>query len=151
MEEVDRKILNIIQADFPLTERPFLSIGKRLNISEDEAFERVKRLKYNGVIRRIGANFDSRKLGYVSTLCAATVPEDKIEEFVELVNSYPNVTHNYRRDHKYNIWFTFIDESMDRIESVLKEIYKKTGIYVFNLPAKRIFKIRVSFDLTTDY
>ncbi len=151
MEDIDRRILDLIQKDFPLTHRPFLDIGKRLNLSEEEVFERVKRLKGEGIIRRIGATLDSRKLGYVSTLCTAAVPEDKIEEFVRIVNSYPNVTHNYRRDHKYNIWFTFIDRSMERIDSVLKEIEAKTGVSVFSLPAKRVFKINVSFDLTRDY
>ena len=150
MDEIDRRILNIIQSDFPLTKNPFLMIGRKLNISEDEVFERVKRLKYSGIIRRIGATLDSRKLGYVSTLCTAIVPEDKIDEFVSVINSYPNVTHNYKRNHNYNIWFTFIEESMEKIEIILKEIYEKTGIYIFNLPAKKMFKIRVNFDLTTE-
>ena len=96
----------------------------------------------------IGATFDPRKLGFVSSLCAAKVPPDKIKEFVDVVNSYSGVTHNYERDNEYNIWFTFIDESMEDIENKLKEISKKSGIKdVRNLPTVRFFKIRVDFDM----
>jgi DNA-binding Lrp family transcriptional regulator len=147
MDDVDKKILNIIQTRFPITERPYDVIGNEVGISEDEVIGRIDSLKKNDIIRRVGATFDPRKLGFVSTLCAAKVPKDKIDEFVEVVNSYPGVTHNYERDHEHNIWFTFIAESMEKIEDYLKEISDKTGITAKNLPTKRFFKIRVDFTL----
>ncbi len=101
-----------------------------------------------GIIRRIGANFNSRKLGFTSTLCAARVPVERISEFVEKVNQYPGVTHNYEREGDFNIWFTFIAESQEIIESALKEIKNKTGIEeLISLPAVNIFKIRVDFEV----
>ena len=148
LEEIDKKILNIIQANFPITERPYREIGKILNISEEEVFNRVMNLYKKGIIRRIGATFNSHALGYASTLCAAKVPEEKIEEFVEEINKFYQVTHNYLREHEYNIWFTFIDTSMDEIERKLQIISEKTGIKeILNLPAKRLFKVRVDLNV----
>jgi DNA-binding Lrp family transcriptional regulator len=148
MDKTDRKILNIIQTDFPVVAEPFKILGEKTGISEDEALERIRRLKKDGIIRRIGAVFDSGKLGFASTLCAARVPERKIKEFVDIVNSYPGVTHNYRRNHEYNVWFTFIAPTEAEIKKSLKEIGNKTGVSdILNMPAKRKFKIDASFEL----
>jgi DNA-binding Lrp family transcriptional regulator len=148
MDAIDKKILNIIQTQFPLEPEPYKVVGEQIGLSEDEVLARVKKLKEKGIIRRIGAVFDLGKLGFASTLCAAKVPEDKIKKFVDAVNSYPGVTHNYRRNHEYNIWFTFIAPTMNDIEKALKEISDKTGITdILNMPAKRKFKIDASFKL----
>jgi DNA-binding Lrp family transcriptional regulator len=148
MDEADKAILNRIQSGFPITSRPFLTIAQELDLDEDEVIRRVKRLKECGIIRRIGANFVPGKLGFVSTLCAARVPEEKIEKFSGTVNRYPGVTHNYRRDHEFNIWFTFIAESMEQIEIYLKEIASETGVAeILNLPATKLYKIKAQFDL----
>ena len=148
MDDIDRTIINEIQSDFPITPRPFQELGKRLSLSEDEILARVKRLKEDGVIRRIGGNFNSKKLNFTSTLCAAKVPEDKIDEFVEAVNRYPGVTHNYLRNHEYNVWFTFIAENMTLIENSINEISASTGVMeIRNLPAVRMFKIKVDFEV----
>jgi siroheme decarboxylase len=148
MDELDRKILNAIQSDFPIVARPYDELGKALDLSEDEVFRRVKRLKEEGVIRRIGGNFHSRKLDFTSTLCAAKVPEEKLDAFVKAVNRYPGVTHNYLRNHEYNVWFTFIAPSVDAIERALQEISGMTGVKeVHNLPALRMFKIKVDFEV----
>jgi len=148
MDEADKAILNRIQSGFPITSRPFLTIAQELDLDENEVIRRVKRLKERGIIRRIGGNFVPGKLGFVSTLCAARVPEEKIEKFSETVNRYPGVTHNYRRDHEFNIWFTFIAESMEQIEIYLKEIASETGVAeILNLPATKVYKIKAQFDL----
>ena len=148
MDDIDRAIINEIQSDFPVEARPFQELGKRLKLSEDEILDRVKRLKEDGVIRRIGGNFNSKKLNFTSTLCAAKVPEDKIDDFVKAVNRYPGVTHNYLRNHEYNIWFTFIAENMDIIDTAIDEISALTGVTeIRNLPAVRMFKIKVDFEV----
>jgi DNA-binding Lrp family transcriptional regulator len=105
----------------------------------------VKNLYDAGVIRRIGANFTSRKLGYTSTLCAAEVAPEQLERFAEVVNRYPGVTHNYLRRHRYNVWFTLIAESEERLAEILTEISQATGARVLSLPAQEIFKIKVDF------
>jgi siroheme decarboxylase len=148
MDELDRKILNSIQSEFPVAVRPYGNwvnawISRRMRF-----FLRVKRLKEEGVIRRIGGNFHSSKLDFASTLCAAKVPEENLKRFVEVVNRYPGVTHNYLRNHEYNVWFTFIAPSMGAIEEALQEISKITGVKkVHSLPALRMFKIKVDFEV----
>ncbi len=148
MDDKDRAILNEIQSDFPISSRPYHEVGKRTGLSESEVFERVKRLRLEGIIRRIGGNFDSRRLNFTSTLCAARVPEEDVEGFVQVVNAYPGVTHNYLRNHDYNVWFTFIAPSMCHIEDALEEISHATGVAeIINLPAVKRFKIKVDFEV----
>ena len=148
IDEIDRAILNRIQSDFPIISRPYLSIAQNLHLSEEQVMKRLKRLKKEGIIRRIGGNFVPEKLGFVSTLCAAKVSRDKINSFARTVNRYPGVTHNYRRDNKYNIWFTFIAQSMDEIKNNLENISQETGVKeIINLPATKMYKIKAQFDL----
>jgi len=148
MDDTDKNILNEIQSNFPITSKPFFDLGKRFNLSETDVIERIKRLKDEGIIRRIGGNLQSSQLNFVSTLCAAKVPEGKIDHFVEAVNHYPGVTHNYLRNHEYNIWFTFIAQDMDYINNALRHISEETGVIeILNLPAIKKFKIKVDFEV----
>jgi DNA-binding Lrp family transcriptional regulator len=148
LDAVDKIILNRIQSDFPIDPRPFAVIAEELGLREQEVIDRVRDLRQNDIIRRIGGNFSPEKLGYVSTLCACKVPEKDLEQFTKTVNSYPGVTHNYLRDNDFNVWFTFIAPSRQDIEQSLKEISEKTGCNeILNLPATRVYKIRAHFDL----
>jgi siroheme decarboxylase len=148
MDEIDKKLLNILQKEFPLEEQPFLVVAQRCGISEEEVLSRIQRMKDEGIIRRIGAVFDGAKLGHVSTLCAARVPEDKIAVFVQAVNAGKNVTHNYRRNHECNIWFTVSATTTEELESFLANIKKKTGITdILDMRAVKTFKIDASFDI----
>jgi len=148
LDDLDRAILNEIQSHFPLVIRPYAEMGEKVGVSEEEVLARVKRLHEAGIIRRIGANFTSRKLGYTSTLCAARVPPEKLPHFAAVVNRYPGVTHNYLRKHRYNVWFTLIAESPDRLAEIIEEIRKAGGVEeILSLPAKEIFKIKVDFPM----
>lgn len=146
LDDIDRRLLNRIQSDFPITPRPFDTIGRELGVSEDDTIVRLERLKAAGFIRRIGGNFVPEKLGYVSTLCAAKVPTESIARFAETVNRYPGVTHNYMRENDYNVWFTFIATSRQDIAANLERISRETGVTeILNLPATHVFKIRAKF------
>ncbi len=149
LDDIDRDILNRIQSDFPITARPYETIAQEMNLTETEIIDRLARLKEAEIIRRIGGNFSPDKLGFVSTLCAAKVPKDKIETFASIVNRYPGVTHNYQRDNEdFNVWFTFIAPSMEQIEANLEKIAAESGVEeILNLPATDVFKIRAHFDL----
>jgi DNA-binding Lrp family transcriptional regulator len=148
LDDIDKAIINRIQSDFPIASRPYLEVANELGLTEKEVLDRVVRLKKNGIIRRIGGNFVPGKLGFVSTLCAARVPADKIDHFAEIVNRYPGVTHNYLRDNSYNVWFTFISPSMDEIETNLKKIAQESGVSdILNLPATKVFKIKAQFNV----
>ena len=147
LDGVNRLILKEIQRNFPITHRPFLALARKLKLREREIMERVQKLKDAGIIRRIGASFSAPALGFSSTLCAAKVPKRKIAEFVTAVNTYPGVTHNYEREGDYNIWFTLIAPSESKINQILGDISRKTGIKgILNLPALQTFKIAVDFN-----
>ena len=150
MDAVDKQILAIIQSGFPIAPRPYAVVGEQIGISEDETLSRVTKLREDRVIRRIGANFGSRELGWESTLCAAKVPEEKIDEFVAEVNKHKGVTHNYLRENEFNIWFTYIGTDLEDVENTLQSITDKTGIKVLNLPASFMFKIKVDFNMDDD-
>lgn len=150
MDDLDRRILDEIQSGFPLTPRPYADLGEALGLTEAETLARVRALKEAGVIRRLGANFSSPKLGWHSTLCAAKVPEDQFDSFVEEVNSHTGVTHNYLRDHDFNVWFTFIGEDPETVQKTLKDITAKTGIDILYLPATKLFKIKVDFAMNAN-
>lgn len=148
MDDRDRAILNILQRDFPLERNPFAVVGSRLDMDEKEVRLRVKRLKEEGVIRRIGAVFDREALGWDGTLCAARMPEDKLHAFVDAVNAIPAVTHNYRRNHDWNVWFTLMAPSRGDIDRILETLRNQTGVTdIMDMKALRTFKISATFDL----
>lgn len=147
MDSFDKQILDIIQSSFPLSSRPYEAVGGQVGLTEAEVLARVRRLKAQGVIRRMGANFGSRQLGWSSTLCGAEVPEDRLELFVAEVNRHAGVTHNYLRAHQFNVWFALIAPSTEAVEATLAEITEKTGVEVMNLPASTLFKIKVDFNM----
>lgn len=148
LDDLDRAILNEIQSHFPIEGRPFAAVGEKVGASEAEVLARVAAMADTGVIRRLGANFTSRKLGYTSTLCAARVPPESLDNFVAVVNRYPGVTHNYLRRHHYNVWFTLIAESEERLNQILAEISRASEVAeILSLPAQEVFKIKVDFPL----
>lgn len=147
METQDLALLNAMQNHFPLERHPYQPLGKMVGLTEEETYVRVRSLRQDGVIRRLGGVFDSRRLGYFSTLCTAKVPEEKISALAEFLNRIPGVTHNYIRDHAYNIWFTLIAPSEEAADSVLAKIRASMALpEIYSLPAVRMFKINVNFD-----
>jgi DNA-binding Lrp family transcriptional regulator len=144
MNDNEINLLNRIQDEFPIQKRPFLEVANDLGMEEEEVITLIKELKENGYIRRLGGFFDTKSLGYVSTLCAMIVPENRIDEVASVINSYPGVTHNYIRKHEYNMWFTLTAQSVDTLESTLNEIQDKTGIdQIMNLPSTKTYKVKV--------
>ncbi len=147
LDRTDRLILNEIQRNFPVCHRPYLALARRLKLKEKEILTRVQTMREVGVIRRLGASFSARAVGFHSTLCAAKVPRGRIRKFVDVVNGYPGVTHNYEREGDYNVWFTLIAPSEEKVQQILKQIAAKTGVReMLNLPALKTFKIAVDFN-----
>jgi siroheme decarboxylase len=146
LDEIDRRLLNVIQTDFPINARPYDVLGQRLGITGDEALKRVQALSDAGMIRRIGPSFDTRRLGHVSTLVAVKAPPERLKEVAAVVSSFPEVTHNYGRDFDYNLWFTLVCERPDQIDAIIDRMRSKTGISDMRaLPSVRTFKIKVDF------
>ncbi len=145
MDRRDKELLNEIQARFPVQPHPYRVLGERLHMEEEEALERIAKLRKAGVIRRLGASIDSRRVGFVSTLVAAIIPRHKFDSVVKTINACPGVTHNYERRNKYNVWFTLIAASSEEKEQIISRLRKETGVEMLELPAKKIFKIKVNF------
>jgi len=151
MDNIDRKLLDITQDGFPLVGEPYREIAASLGTSAEDVILRLKRLREARIIRRMGAIFDSKKLGYYSTLCAMKVPDQRIDEVARIINEYTGVTHNYLRDHEYNVWFTIIARSRPELNRIMAEIQEKSGIHnLIDLPATRMFKIRVRFSMVAE-
>jgi len=144
----ERKLLNRVQKDLPIVEQPFKAIADELGTSEDKVLDTIKHLKRKRIIRRFGGIFSSRKLGCYTTLVAGIVPEDKIDDAVKIINGYDEVTHNYMRNHRYNIWFTIIAGSKNRARQIIREIKRRTGIRAFReIPSERFYKLDLQLSL----
>jgi glutamate-1-semialdehyde 2,1-aminomutase len=151
LDVVDRRLLDLLQRDFPLDARPFALLGERLGLHEEEVLERVLRLKSPGkrrLIRQISAIFDTTALGYNSTLVAMQVPQNDVDRVAAAINRHPGVTHNYQRDHAWNLWFTLAVPTGDDIEAAAEALVSQAGGYPYRLfPALLVFKIGVQLDM----
>jgi DNA-binding Lrp family transcriptional regulator len=148
MDELDCRILKALQNDFPLSERPYEILAHKLQIPCDQLWNRIQRLIAEGVIRRIGASLDSRKLGFCSTLAAVSSKADLVEQAAKIIGQFPEVTHSYLRNDKFNIWFTIIAIDEERIEYILEQIRTSLSLensQVLNLPIKHLFKLNARF------
>jgi radical SAM protein with 4Fe4S-binding SPASM domain len=145
LDEKDKELLWAVQTQFPIAARPFDLLGKQLGISPQDVLSRLRRLRERGFIRRIGAVFDSRRLGYVSTLVAAAVPETRLAEVAGIVSAAPGVTHNYSRRHRYNLWFTLTAPSQPEIDAALADLRQRTGLEMHSLPSETVYKIQAVF------
>ena len=147
MDTIDKKILTLVNKSLPVDERPYGKIAETLGIAEQEVIVRLRSMRAQGLIRRIGAVINPRRIGWHSTLCAMQIPEDKLDDYADTVNSYPEVTHNYIRSGQPNCWFTLITPDKESSLRVISEIEQRLGERVLDLPARRVFKIKVAFDL----
>jgi DNA-binding Lrp family transcriptional regulator len=147
MDNIDAKILNYLQQGMTLSSRPYQDMADELGIAEEEVLARIQKLRDRGLIRRLGGVFDSPKMGMKSTLCAMEVPQERIEEVAKLVNAYREVTHNYLRNDRYNMWFTVTASSSEELERILQEIRTDTGLVVTSMPVRQRYKIKVAFEL----
>jgi siroheme decarboxylase len=151
MDDLDKNLLNLLQTDFPLVAEPFATLGEKLGIGEDEVIARIAALKEQRIIRQISAIFDSRALGYRSSLVAFSVPSDRVESIAEIVNAHPGVSHNYERNHAYNLWFTITVPQGTTPESEVDQLVAQAQPTAYRMfPTIRLFKIGVAFDMTGD-
>ena len=147
---IDLSFINDFQGNFPLQEHPFLSIAARLNCSENELLNTVKKLKQDKVLTRFGPLYDAAKLGGGLTLAAISVPLEKYKMVTEQVNSFPEVAHNYQREHELNMWFVLATETPEEIAQVISSIEKTTGLTVYNFPKQQEFYIGLWLQLSAD-
>lgn len=134
LDTIDRKIINRLQDGLEICVEPFAAPAAAIGIGTAEFLTRLSRLKSLGVLSRVGPMYNSAQLGGGLTLCAMSVPEEDFERVAEAVNAFPEVAHNYQRDHSLNMWFVVATEQPERVTEVLQEIEHLTGVKVLNLP-----------------
>jgi len=149
--ESDKELLNEIQWTFPLVTRPFDAIAKKFDTTPEIIKEKLNNLKEIGVLRQLSAIFDTRKLGYTSSLVAMEIEHDKLEYVASQINRHPGVSHNYERDHQFNLWFTLAVPPGADLNSELEKFNILKGIKkVRKLPTLQLFKIGVKLDMVDD-
>jgi DNA-binding Lrp family transcriptional regulator len=151
MDNLDKEILNEIQWTFPLVPRPYSEMAKKFGISDEEIMKRIRVLKDSGVIRQLSAIFDTRKLGYKSALVAMAIEPEKLDSVANQVNKHPGVSHNYERNHEYNLWFTLAVPPGSDLKTEIDKFSKLAGINkVRLLPTIKLFKIGVKLEMVED-
>lgn len=149
LDDIDRRLLNAIQVEFPLDREPFSVLGARLGIGADEVLRRIERFKGEGVIRLIGPVLEARRLGYQTTLAAMRVSKNRLDKAAKAISQHPGISHGYCRDHYFNFWFTLAVPPGVEIKTELQKLATSIAPEaVLELPALKLFKIGVFFDLT---
>lgn len=147
LSPLERRLLNEFQRDFPLSPTPYLELARRLGVSELEVLAALERLSAAGAISRVGPVFRPHSIG-ASTLAAMSVPAERLAEVAELVSGYPEVNHNYEREHRYNLWFVATGESKQQLRQVLFDIERRSGLAVLDLPLMKDYHIDLGFHIT---
>lgn len=143
MDALDRRIVNHLQGGFPITERPYAQVAAELGLSEAALIARLEALLADGVLSRFGPLYDAEKMGGGLTLAAMAVPTAQFDAAAEIVNGFPEVAHNYARDHRLNMWFVVATEDPARVQTVLDEIAVATGLPVFDMPKQEEFFLQL--------
>ena len=147
MDDIDRTIINTLQKSFPICDRPYRAVAEQLKIGEDELIQRLEQMLANKLLSRFGPLYHAERLGGGLSLCAMRVPDADFERVAEQVNSFPEVAHNYARDHPFSMWFVLATETPERVESVLEEIEQQTGFRVYNMPKEEEFFVGLKFEV----
>ena len=148
IDAIDRKLLNLMQAAFPLTTEPYADLGQQLGIDRDKVLHRIEGLRSQRMIRRISPVLDARSLGYQTTLVAMRIADNQLERAERIIAEHPGVSHGYERNHYFNVWFTLAVPPTADMETELEQITGPIGAdAAFSLPAIRLFKLAVYFDM----
>jgi len=150
LDDLDKRLLNLMQGSFPIAPRPYEHVAKEAGIDETEAMDRVKRLLEDRIIRQVTPIFDTRALGYSSMLVAAKVDPENPWRAANIINAHPGVSHNYLRNHEFNIWFTIATEpdSPLGLDGTLEALAVEAGAEsVRQLPTLQLFKIRMDLEM----
>ena len=149
MNALEKRLLNDFQRDLPLTPRPFASMAEALGVTEEDVIGGLRTLTERGVVSRVGPVFRPQRCG-ASSLVAMAVPEDQLEMVAELVNAYPEVNHNYEREHHFNLWFVVTADTEEHLQALVKHIEQQTGLTTLSLPMQAEYHIDLGFPLQWD-
>ena len=143
---LEKRLLNDFQHDLPLSAAPFADMAEQLGVSEDEVLSTVRKLQDDGVISRVGPVFTPNRIG-VSTLAAMSIPAEKLECVARIISAFPEVNHNYEREHELNLWFVVTGPGQAQVEAVLAEISIRTDLDVIDLPLEAAYRVDLGFSI----
>ncbi|MCK9605250.1 MAG: AsnC family transcriptional regulator [Methylomonas sp.] len=146
MDDIDKLIINLLQKGFPICESPYRQVAGQIGITEDALLSRLQTLLDDGVLSRFGPMYHAEQMGGALTLAALKVPEERFDEVSEIVNSFPEVAHNYARNHTLNMWFVLATERPEQVESVIELIERHTGLMVYNMPKIREYYVGLQLE-----
>lgn len=146
MDAVDRLIIDRLQTDFPITERPFADVAAELGLTEDELIGCVDSLLADGTASRFGPLYNVERMGGAFMLCALSAPEAFFDQIAGVVNGFPEVAHNYAREHRLNMWFVLAAETSQRIDEVIHEIETASGCRVYSFPKQEEFCVHLRLE-----
>lgn len=142
-DDIDAMIMNYLQYDFPVCDRPYLVVAQTLGLREEDVLSRLQRLLDQGVLTRFGPLYHAQRMGGALTLAAMKVPDAQFEQTAHIVNAFPEVAHNYARQHTLNMWFVLATETPDQLDKTLALIAQKTGLAVYNMPKLKEYFVRL--------
>jgi DNA-binding Lrp family transcriptional regulator len=146
MDEIDKKIINALQDGFPICDTPYRQVAAQLELDEQELIDRLKALLDNGTLTRFGPLYNAEQMGGALTLAAVKAPKERFDEITGIINSFPEVAHNYARSHELNMWFVIATESPEQIQKTISAIEQQTGLIVYNMPKNQEYFVNLKLE-----
>jgi DNA-binding Lrp family transcriptional regulator len=146
MDEIDKRIINALQNGFPICDKPYLLVATQLGLSEQELIDRLKALLDNGTLTRFGPLYNAEQMGGALTLAAIKAPIDRFDEITETINAFPEIAHNYARNHELNMWFVIATETPGQIRQTIDAIERLTGLTVYNMPKNKEYFVNLKLE-----
>ncbi|MCX7095184.1 MAG: AsnC family transcriptional regulator [Methylobacter sp.] len=146
MDEIDKRIINALQDGFPICAAPYRQVAAQLGLSEQELIARLKALLDNGSLTRFGPLYNAEQMGGALTLAAVKAPIERFDEVTEIINAFPEVAHNYARNHELNMWFVIATETPEQIQQTIAAIERQTGLSVYNMPKNKEYFVNLKLE-----
>lgn len=146
MDEIDKHIINALQDGFPICDAPYRQVAAQLGLSEQELIDRLKALLDNGTLTRFGPLYNAEQMGGALTLAAVKAPIERFDEIADIINAFPEVAHNYARNHELNMWFVIATETPDQIQQTITAIERQTGLNVYNMPKNKEYFVNLKLE-----
>lgn len=146
MDEIDKHIINTLQDGFPICDAPYRQVAAQLELDEQELIDRLKALLDNGTLTRFGPLYNAEQMGGALTLAAVKAPKERFDEITKIVNTFPEVAHNYARSHELNMWFVIATETPEQIQQTISTIEQQTGLTVYNMPKNKEYFVNLKLE-----
>lgn len=146
MDDLDRRIINTLQTGFPICDAPYRQVAEALNIGETELLARLQALLDNGTLTRFGPLYNAEQMGGALTLAAIKIPAERFDEVTDIINAFPEVAHNYARNHELNMWFVLATETPEQQQHTINAIAGQTGLTVYNMPKLKEYFVNLQLE-----